>query len=287
MKERYIDAGGLRTCYYDEGQGPTIVLIHGAALGDDAYVTWYRNIEALKKSYRVIAFDQVCFGRTELPKDGKYKDRTERVDHAIAFLKALNIKDACLIGHSEGAFISCRIAILEPSLVSRLVIVTSGATAPYLGGDADAEWIKYAEGSYNDRAAMMQEDSFIECSFRLNYVRDPEFERLLRENYRRAKELGHFDLFMSQVTGTGDTDYSKRENTQRTLVWPYLKEMQIPILLVWSLNDPGVVVQRGVKLLEMLPMGEMHVFASAAHFVMQDRADDFNRLIAGWCAPDK
>ena len=281
MQARTVVVDGIRTRYFDEGAVPTIVLLHGAALAVDAYNTWFRTLSALCDEYRVVAFDQVGFGFTDMPTDGVYKNRLERVEHALGVLRALGIERATLVGHSEGAFIAARIAIVESSMASRLVIVTSGGTAPYLGDGRDAEWIKAAEATYNDPRQFEDEEAFVSLSRRLCHRVHPDYEVLLRKSFHHAGESGHKKLFAAMPAS--DTNYYERERLQREYVLPYLPDLGIPLLLIWALNDPGVVIERGVKLLEHTTGGEMHVFAQSAHNVMHDRADDFNRLLKGWC----
>src|SRR5579872_5169696 len=125
---RFVDAGGTRTYCIDRGSGPAVVLLHGAGFGVEALATWCRQIDALAAEHRVIAFDQIGFGQTGLPSDGRYRNRLERVDHALAVLGVLGLEKVVLVGHSEGAFMAARIAILRPGLVERLVLMTSGGT---------------------------------------------------------------------------------------------------------------------------------------------------------------
>ena len=279
----FLEVDGIRTYYLERGKGPTVVLLHGYALGVDGYNTWFRTIEALSPKFRVIAFDQIGTGRTDLPPDGVYKTRFERVDHALGFLRALGIKDACLVGHSEGAFMAARIAVVEPDMVSRLVIVASGGTAPNLGDDRDAQWIAANQARYNNADQFTDEDSFIRISTGLRLVDDPKYIQLLREGYRRAQTSGAIKLFANQPDS--ETNYVEREKVQKTYVLPYLKDLDIPILLIWAQNDLGVVVERGLALLDYIPGGEMHVFAKSSHNVMHDRAEGFNRLLNAWCDP--
>ena len=281
MKARFIDVNGVRTRVFDEGTGPVIVLLHGAAFAVDCYNTWFRTIAALRGEYRVVSFDQIGFGESDMPADGCYKGRLERVEHALAVLEALDVEGAALVGHSEGGFMASRIAITHPSMASRLVIVTSGGTAPYLGDGRDAEWIKVAEANYNDPAQFESEEAFIRIARGLCHRVHPDYEALLREGFRRAKQTGH-DKLMANMP-KADTDYRERERLQREHVLPHLHELDIPVLLVWALNDPGVVMERAYKLLDYIPSGELHVFAGSAHNVMHDRADDFNHLLRGWC----
>ena len=279
---RYIDVDGINTWYLDEGSGPAVVLLHGAALAVDAYITWYRVIEVLRGKFRFIAPDQVGFGRTDMPPGGVYWNRHRRVDHALAFLERLGVRDACLVGHSEGAYMATRLAITAPHLASRLVIVTSGATAPYLGGDADKEWMAAASAAYNDPTRFDSEDDFVRTSGRLSRAENPRYEEILRENYRRAVEVGQERLFREMPAE--ESNYDTYVKLQQEHIFPHLDALSLPTLLVWAENDATVPVARGLKLLEHIPGAEFHLFRDAAHNVMHDQSAGFNRLLGSWCA---
>ena len=282
MNGHYVDIDGIRTWYLDEGSGPPVVLLHGAALAVDAYITWFRTMEALGNSFRLIAPDQVGFGRTDMPPDGVYWNRHRRVDHALAFLEHLGVRNACLAGHSEGGYMATRIAIEAPHLASRLVIVTSGATAPYLGGDADREWMAAAAAAYNDPSRFDSEDDFVRTSARLSRAADPCYEAILRDNYRRAVETGQDRMFREMPAE--DANYETYVKLQEEHIFPHLEALSIPTLLVWAEDDTTVPVARGLKLLERIPGAEFHLFRDAAHNVMHDQAEGFNRLLRSWCA---
>ena len=281
MQGQYIDVDGIRTYYIDRGEGPTLVLLHGAAIAVDAHLSWFRTIEGLEDEYRLIAFDQIGFGRTDMPADGVYKDRLVRVDHAQAFLNRLGVRDATLIGHSEGAFIATRLAIVQPELAAKIVIVTSGGTAPYLGGEADAAWIAAAKAAYNDPSRFDSADAYVRASGHLSRVADERFEKILRENYQLALDSGQAELFRN-IPKT-DTDYRAYERLQQDHIFPYLADFDKPTLLVWAEEDQTVPIARGLKLMERIANAEFHVFRGAAHNVMHDQADGFNRLLRGWC----
>ena len=282
MNGNYVDIDGMRTWYLDEGSGPPIVLLHGAALAVDAYITWFRTMEALGDRFRLIAPDQVGFGRTDMPPDGVYWNRHRRVDHALAFLEHLGVRNACLAGHSEGGYMAARLAIIAPHLASRLVVVTSGATAPYLGGDADDEWKAAASAAYNDPSRFDSEDDFVRTSGRLSRAADPRYEAILRDNYRRAISVGQERMFREMPSE--DANYETYVKLQEEHIFPHLEALSIPTLLVWAEDDATVPVARGLKLLERIPGAEFHLFRDAAHNVMHDQAEGFNRLLRSWCA---
>ncbi len=282
MKGRYIDVDGVKTYYLDEGEGPAIVLLHGASVAVDAYGTWFRTMPALRQNFRVIALDQIGFGRTDMPKDGRYVNRLHRCDHALAFLDRLGIAKAIFVGHSEGGFVGARLAILRPNLAAKLVIVTSGATSPRLGGDLDREWVAASKAAYDYGGGVDTEDGFIRTNSRLGKANDPEFEAIIRDNYRRATAAGQVEMF--RHLPEAESDPIKYVALQETYIHPFLPQFTVPTLLIWAAEDGTVPVERGLKLMRLFPKADMHVFAGAAHMVMLDRTDDFNRLLMNWCS---
>ena len=67
--DKFVTADGLRARYIEEGDGPPVLLLHGAALGSSADV-WERTIPQLARDgRRVIAYDHPGFGLTDNPSD--------------------------------------------------------------------------------------------------------------------------------------------------------------------------------------------------------------------------
>ncbi len=285
LEGHFIDVNGCRTYYLDRGNGPTILLMHGASVAIDAYITWYPAIAHLSRSFRVLAFDQPGFGRTDMPKDGRYVNRLARVDHALAFLDQLGIDRVILIGHSEGGFMATRIAILRPSLVAKLVIVTSGGTAPRLGGELDCDWIAASKAAYDYKSGADTEDGFIRTNSSLSKIADAHFERVLRENYRRAVASRQIEMFRRRPPE--ETDPERYVQLQEKYIHPYLSQLAMPVLIVWAAEDPTVPVERAVCLMRLIPHADLHVFGGASHMVMFDRREGFNGLLASWCADER
>ena len=71
-EEKFIDVNGIRTRYFDKGQGDTILLLHGSFFGEpfssDCAANWSENFEGLSEFARVIAVDRLGQGHTDNPK---------------------------------------------------------------------------------------------------------------------------------------------------------------------------------------------------------------------------
>jgi len=277
---QYIQVGAINTFFIEQGKGDPIVFIHGAGFAVDGVLTWWQQLKAFSVDHRVIVFDQVGFGRSDLPADGVYKGREERVDHVVAFLRARGIEQATLVGHSEGGYIALRIAQQFPGLANRLVIVNSGSASPMLGGDRDAAWLAAADEVYNYDLDTMGVEEFIERCRRESFVLDDVTEGLYRRNFAHAHAAGHRAL--AKTFSHAEKDMQAYMALQSQYIDGKLSGLSQPALLMWSADDPTVPVERGLALQRLMPNSDMHIFARAQHMLMHDRSDAFDAVLRSW-----
>ena len=103
------------------GEGGVIVLLHGF-LSSSRY--WKQVQPYLTAAgYRVITIDLLGFGEAPKPSQSTY-NYSEHVAHIDSALAQLNIdKPFVLIGHSMGALIAARFAILHPAKINSLILL--------------------------------------------------------------------------------------------------------------------------------------------------------------------
>lgn len=124
----YIEAGGLRTYYEVHGDGEPVVLLHGGLATVD---TWGAQVEALSRHYRVYTPERRGHGRTaDVPGPISY---AAMAADTVAWLEAMSVPKASLIGWSDGGVVAALVAITRPDLVHKLVII-----GQYLS--RDGEW---------------------------------------------------------------------------------------------------------------------------------------------------
>ena len=116
------EISGIPTYVTDLGSGTPVLLLHGSGPGVSADANWRPTIPALIDDHRVIAPDQLGFGRTAPPRDGRYTLEAW-VDHAVALLDALAIERAHVVGNSFGGAVALRLAADHPDRVDRLVLM--------------------------------------------------------------------------------------------------------------------------------------------------------------------
>ena len=122
--DKFATVYGAKIHFVEAGTGAPLILIHG--LADDVAV-WDSVIPPLAASFRVIALDQIGFGRSDKPLLG-YRAGTF-VDFLDGFLSELKIDRASLVGNSLGGWIAADLALTHPERISRLVLCNAAGYA--------------------------------------------------------------------------------------------------------------------------------------------------------------
>ena len=113
LKMAYLDVAPAKA------NGKTIVLLHGKNF-NAAY--WEQTITELGKTgYRVIAPDQIGFGKSTKPGHYQYSF-SQLAANTKAILEDLNISKAIILGHSMGGMLATRFALQYPDTTEKLIL---------------------------------------------------------------------------------------------------------------------------------------------------------------------
>jgi pimeloyl-ACP methyl ester carboxylesterase len=134
LKAKFVNVHGIRTRYYEYGQGEPLVLIHGGGWnGGSSANNWSKNIPGLAKRFHVYAFDRLGSGMTDNPKNDDDYNYPGEVRFVYDFLQTMNLRQVHLVGHSAGGALSFFFAIAHPEMVKTLVMVADGPADPHFG----------------------------------------------------------------------------------------------------------------------------------------------------------
>jgi len=136
----YVEVVGLRVAFQRRGDGPCLLLLHGAV--SDSRV-WRVELESLSDVFTVVAWDAPgCGGSSDPPEHFRLPEYAECLEH---FINALGLERPHLLGHSWGSSLALELYRLRPSLVRSLVLV--GAYAGWAGSlppDQVAQRLEFA-----------------------------------------------------------------------------------------------------------------------------------------------
>ena len=117
FEPRYLDVGGVRLHYLDEGprDARPLLFLHGNPTW--SYL-WRRQVAALSQAgHRCIAFDHMGFGRSDKPPHLSAYSLRAHVDNALALIDELGLEESCslrttgagrsVLGRSSSAATAC------------------------------------------------------------------------------------------------------------------------------------------------------------------------------------
>lgn len=126
---------GPRIHYAERGdpEGRSIVFLHAYA---DSWFSYGRVLPLLSTGYRAFVPDQRGHGDSDKPESGYTVD--DYAADVAAFMEAVGIERAALVGDSSGGLIAQRVALDHPQLISHLVLI--GAPTTLVNNEAVMEW---------------------------------------------------------------------------------------------------------------------------------------------------
>ena len=114
----------LRYAYKGDPAGTPVIMLHGYT---DSWFSFSTVLPLIDNKYRVYILDQRGHGESDRPVGG-YALQQFAAD-VIAFMDAMNLKQATIVGHSMGSFVAQHVAVQAPERVTKLVLVGSATTA--------------------------------------------------------------------------------------------------------------------------------------------------------------
>jgi len=120
-QSRFISIDGISTHYKREGEGPSIVLLHGSGSSLHCFDT---VVADLKGKFDLIRLDLPGYGLTGPREDRDYRIETY-VEFLMKFVSALKIGRFCLAGNSLGGNIAWNFVLQHPDLVTNLILMNA------------------------------------------------------------------------------------------------------------------------------------------------------------------
>ncbi|MCY4547450.1 MAG: alpha/beta fold hydrolase [Defluviicoccus sp.] len=279
---KFVDVDGIGTRYFDKGSGETIVLFHGGNFGShhgaDCAADWNLNFDGLAGECRVIAVDKIGQGYTDNPETDDDYTMARVVSHALGFLDALDLHDCHIVGHSRGAYLTCRMTLENPARIKSNIMVDTNTLGPGQGRNH----IVFTDTPKPYLSRESQRWVLENYSWNPKIVTEDWLDELMRvaalpkylESVRKMLDEGVGDRVFVPTLARQKSDTFDRLMSAGT---------ERPNLIVWGLNDPTATIDQGFGLYEIMvhreKRTEMHVFNHSGHFSYREHPEAFNRLI--------
>ena len=293
LTAKFTEVDGIRTRYYEYGQGEPMVLIHGGFTANSSSANVFsRNIPGLAEHHHVFAMDRLASGLTGNPKDEKDYSVQGDIDFVYDFVKTMKLGPVHLVGHSAGGGIAMDLAIEHPEIVKTLTIIGAGPEDPPEFSEPSklAELLEKCpdQSTYAGLKCRAGALAWLPDTFEEEYWRADEQMAMLpkTQDARRAMAAGAG----MPVNGQGYKEWQKK-------LWGRVINdgvLQMPVLMVagsddvldWPANSPKATLERELGLFNIVvaknPRVQMVVISNGGHFMYREHPDEFNADLIGF-----
>ncbi|WP_027873678.1 alpha/beta fold hydrolase [Spongiibacter marinus] len=253
-----LPGGGIQ--YYDAGNGPCVMLIHGSGPGVNAWANYRDNLPVFAAHFRCIMPDLPGYGGSDA-RDGDPVQSC--VAACVELLDALNISRVHIIGNSLGGIVGSHIAA---QYSERVVSFTT------IGGIGLNLFSAFPGEGLNLLTAFTEQPSRENLRRWLaSMVYDQSIitDELLEARYTAATEpvtLATTRALYSRSAIAAIADYRRGENAAQVVA--HLPRIQAPTLITWGRDDRVSPLDISLLPMRMIPNAELHVFPNCGHWAM-------------------
>lgn len=260
-EDRWVTASGLRTRYFEVGEGPPLILLHG--IGAHAGF-WRASMPGLAADYRVIVPDLCGSGRSEAPPE---VSRAVFSGWLADFIDAVGGFPASLVANSMGGGIALATSLDHSEHVRALVLVSALGLGKRVG-----------------------------LGFRIvsipilgELVLPSDARGIRRELLRIAYEDGWFWDGLAEETAELARNEESRRFFFKTLRWGVslfggvrarasaideLANLDIPVRIIWGRQDPVFPLEIAESAVKRIPGADLVVIENCGHMPHLERPDE-------------
>jgi len=289
LTAQFVDVNGVRTRYFDYGEGEIVVLVHGGGQGGSSTSNnWSRNVPGLAERFRVIAVDRLAQGMTGGPVDDADFTNEGAAQHLYQFIQTLNLGQVHLVGHSSGGGIAFYVAVEHPEVAKTLTVLSAGPQMPP-AGEGPTEFAAILAtcppntASYEHRKCRLLALAHTEDTFPDYYADADDF----MGNQPGAVESRERMAALRAANPDG-----RREQNRAYMLQAWEKAragaLQMPIMLLtakqdtlsWDADDPHAMMRRELGFFDIVgannPRVKLVIINDAGHFPYREHPQLFN-----------
>jgi 2-hydroxymuconate-semialdehyde hydrolase len=260
LDRKRLRVSGGELAYVDEGEGPTVLLLHGFPMS--AHL-WRDLVPILAPRFRAVAPDLLGYGDSDKPLEAAVHVRAQ-TGYVREMLDTLGLERLAVIGHDIGGGIAQLLAF--EGLVETLVLIDSVSldSWPIEG----VRMIQRAEPGSVDEEFVAD---LVTMTFDLGMGHPARLEDEDREEFVRPWRSDPPALIRAAqgIDGVGLAGTEDR-----------LASLDIRTLIVWGEDDPFQPSDLAERLGELLPGSTVALVPGCSHFVTEDAPEAVLPLVS-------
>jgi len=258
--------------YQVYGNGPDMVMLHGGGPGATGASNYSKNVETLSKHYRCWVIDFPGWGQSSknlnaFGAEGPFQNGGRTV---LAFMDAMGIAKAHLVGNSFGGSAALCLAMDHPERVNRLVLMgPGGGVVAQAKGPTDGikQLLTYYLG---DGPSLEKLQTFIQ-----NLVFDQSLitAALLQQRFDASNDpeiRANPPLVLVPGVAPGKETFISLD--------PRLAVLPHRTLFVWGLQDQVNLVA-GLEPFKVIPHADHLLLTHCGHWAQWEHPDRFNDAV--------
>jgi pimeloyl-ACP methyl ester carboxylesterase len=255
-----VRANGLEIAYERVGEGPPLVLVHGAAVDGRM---WAPQLAGLAGQFTVIAWDEPGAGRSaDVPSTFSLADYA---DCLAGLIDGLQLERAHVAGLSWGGTLVLELYRRRPELVGTLLLVDT-----YAGwkGSLPAEEVR---GRIEGVRRMLTADE---------HPFDPTLPGLFA-----GEPPAEYATLLSTMAAVVRPESMRTalEVMAEADLSDLLPRIEVPTLLLWGEQDARSPLSVAREFEAAIPGAELVVIPGAGHVSNLERAREFNEAVRAFC----
>ncbi|WP_078344747.1 alpha/beta fold hydrolase [Mycobacteroides chelonae] len=270
FESRFLDIGGHRVHYVDEGSGPTLLLLHGNPTWSFDYST---VISSLRTDFRCVAIDYPGFGLSMAAAGYRYLP-TEHAEIIDRFVEMLELSNVTLVGHDWGGPIGLSVVQRRPATFDRLVLTNTWAwpvTDPLI------QVMSHVMGSPIGRLLIRQLNLFVNAMIPIGH----------RLTTPTSAQMNHYRKALGSSSRREASAVFPREITSSRVfladIEAGLTDLEaLPTLIIWGDSDFAFGDKELQRWQQTFTNHETVIVKGAGHFVPSDAPEQFAAAIRHW-----
>lgn len=255
-----VRAGGVDVAYTRAGQGPLLVLVHGAGLDGRM---WEPQVEALADEFTVVAWDEPGSGRSgDLPAGFALADFARAL---AAVIEDVGLGPAQVAGLSWGGTVALELYRWRPDLVRSLLMVDT--YAGWKGSLPPEEVAARVEGAR--RMLAVPRGDFDPTLPGLYADGPPERFAAVLDAMNRDVRPESMGTQLSLMAEADETDL--------------LPRISVPTLLLWGERDARSPLDVAHAFQDAIPHADLVVIPAVGHMSNLEAPEAFTAAVRAFC----